>query len=105
VGGAWTDCGLVFVREDGAPLSPESISQRFERLCKRVGARRIRLHDLRHTAASLALADGVPVKVVSEMLGHGDVRVTLSIYQHTTAEMHVEAGARLTGRLLGDRRS
>jgi integrase len=100
VGAAWTDCGLVFAREDGAPLSPESISQRFER-CRRVGARRIRLHDLRHTAASLALADGVPVKVVSEMLGHGDVRVTLAIYQHTTAEMHVGAGARLTGQLLG----
>lgn len=100
-GEAWTDTGLVFVREDGAALAPESISQKFERLSKRLGMRRIRLHDTRHTCASLLLAAGVPVKVVSELLGHADVRVTLGIYQHTTPEMHADAGARLTGRLLG----
>lgn len=100
-GAGWTDCGLTFVREDGVALSPESISQKFDRLCTRVGVRRIRLHDTRHTAASLMLAAGTPVKLVSEMLGHSDARTTLTIYAHTTAEQHAEAGARHTAQLLG----
>ncbi len=98
-GEAWTDCGLVFVRDDGAPLSPESITQRWQRTVRRVGARPIRLHDARHTCASLLLASGVPVKVVSELLGHADVTITLSVYQHTTGEQHREAGAALTAAL------
>ncbi len=99
-GPAYDDGGWVFSREDGAPLHPESISQRFDRLCTRVGARRIRLHDLRHTTATLLLAQGTPVKVVSELLGHADVRVTLAIYQHTTPDQHAAAGAALTESLL-----
>lgn len=92
-GPAWTDSGLVFCREDGQGLAPRSISQRFERLIGGCGLRRIRLHDLRHTAASLMLADGVPVKIVQEMLGHSDPSITLAIYTHTTDAQHRAAGA------------
>lgn len=100
-GPAWSDSGLVFVREDGGGFLPSSLSQRFERLCKANDVRRIRLHDTRHTAASLMLAAGVPVKVVSEMLGHSDPRITLAIYTHTTEAQHREAGAAYTAALVG----
>lgn len=98
---AWTDSGYVFAREDGLPFNPESISQRFERLSARVGVPKIRLHDLRHTAASLMLEDGTPVKVAAEMLGHANPNVTQSIYQHVLPGMAESAGERLSGRLLG----
>lgn len=98
-GPAWTDSGLVFCREDGAGLSPESISQRWERTLRKVGARPLRLHDARHTCASILLNRGTPVKVVSEMLGHADVTVTLATYQHTTPDQHAAAGADLTALL------
>jgi integrase len=92
-GPAWTDSGLVFVREDGQGYAPRSISQRFERLIAEAKLRPIRLHDTRHTAASLMLASGVPVKIVQEMLGHSDPSITLAIYTHTTDAQHRAAGA------------
>jgi integrase len=100
-GESWQDCGYVFVREDGSPYHPESISQRFDRLCSRAGVRRIRLHDLRHTAATLMLEDGTPVKVAAEMLGHANPAVTQATYQHVLPGMAEAAGERLSGRLLG----
>ncbi|MGO9343404.1 MAG: tyrosine-type recombinase/integrase [Acidimicrobiales bacterium] len=77
------------------------VSDRFERLVASAGLRRIRLHDCRHTAASLMLASGVPVKVVSELLGHSSPTITLSIYAHTLPGMAHEAGAALSASLLG----
>src|SRR5206468_2778630 len=99
-GEAWTDSGYVFVREDGSPLHPESISQRFDRLVRRHKLPTIRLHDCRHTAASLMLEDGTPVKVAAEMLGHANPNVTQAIYQHVMPGMTETAGERLSGRLL-----
>lgn len=100
-GETWAATGYLFVREDGQPLSPESISQKFERLCKRVGVPVIRLHDCRHTAATLMLEDGTPVKVAAEMLGHSNPAITQAIYQHVLPGMTESAGERLSGRLLG----
>lgn len=100
-GESWQDSGYVFVREDGSPYHPESISQRFDRLCGRAEVRRIRLHDLRHTAATLMLEDGTPVKVAAEMLGHSNPAVTQATYQHVLPGMAEAAGERLSGRLLG----
>jgi hypothetical protein len=79
-GAAWVDSGLVFTKEDGSALNPDTVSQRFERLVARSGLPPIRLHDLRHVAASLALAAGVPMKVVSEQLGHSSIQITSDIY-------------------------
>jgi integrase len=67
----YDDRDLVAAKENGAPIHPHSFSQSFARLIKRASLRTIRLHDLRHTHASLALEAGVPVKVVSERLGDG----------------------------------
>ena len=100
-GGAWTDTGYVFTREDGAPFHPEQISDRFDRLCAKAAVRRIRLHDLRHSAASLMLEDGTPVKVAQEMLGHSSPAITQGLYQHVLPGMAEAAGERLSGRLLG----
>jgi integrase len=73
---------IVFPGMDGGPIRPEIIGDAFRRLTKEAGLPVIRLHDLRHTYASIALALGVNPKVVSERLGHSDVRITLSVYSH-----------------------
>jgi integrase len=72
-GPAYADHGLVFAREDGTPLHPQTVTKRFLRLVDEAGLRRVRLHDLRHGQASLMLAAGVPLAVVSKRLGHSSV--------------------------------
>jgi integrase len=99
-GNAWTETGYVFADQLGRPYSPEVVSDRFDRLVKTSALPRIRLHDTRHTAASLMLASGVSVKVVQEMLGHSSPAITLAIYAHTTPSMAREAGAALSATLL-----
>jgi len=86
---------------DVARPDPDSLSTWFEAKVKAFEMPRIRLHDTRHTAASLMLASGVPVKVVSEMLGHASPTITLSIYAHVMPGMAEEAGAALSASLLG----
>ncbi len=76
----WVDSGLVFTRENGAPLHPDLATDAFARTSRRAGLPPIRLHDLRHTAASLALQAGVPMKVVSEQLGHSSMAITADTY-------------------------
>ena len=70
----------MFTREDGSQLHPDTVTTAFERLHRDAGLPPIRLHDLRHTAASLALAAGVPLKVVSEQLGHSSLAITADTY-------------------------
>jgi integrase len=78
--GAWQHTGLVFAREDGNQLHPEHVADTFQRIYQEAGLPPIRLHDLRHTAASLALQAGVPMKVVSEQLGHSSLGITADTY-------------------------
>ncbi len=100
-GEAWSDEGYVFTDKLGAPLHPELFSTRFETLVGRAQLRRIRLHDTRHTAASLMLASGENVKVVAELLGHSSPTITQTIYQHVMPGMSEGAGERLSAALLG----
>ena len=81
----------VFARPDGSPTQPQLISDAFKRLVKRSGLPRIRLHDLRHTHATLLLKAGVPIKVVSERLGHSTPAFTMATYQHILPGMQREA--------------
>jgi len=92
-GEGWTDTGLVFTREDGTAVHPEWFSDTFDRRVKAAGLPRIRLHDLRHTHASLGLAAGVPVKVMSERLGHSTSAFTADVYQHVTPALEEHAAA------------
>ena len=65
-----------------------AVDYRFKVHLKRLGLPSLRFHDLRHTAATLLLARGVHIKVVSEMLGHSDVAITLRVYGHVLPHMH-----------------
>ena len=69
------------------------MSQTFERLLKKMDLPRVRLHDLRHTHATLMRKEGVPVKVVSERLGHSSVAFTMQVYQHVLPGMQADAAA------------
>ncbi|MFI6769484.1 site-specific integrase [Streptomyces sp. NPDC050355] len=80
-GEAWQDTGRMFTREDGSWIHPGWLSAHFERLVEESGLPPIRLHDLRHVAASLMLAANVDEKIVSETLGHSDTRITRDTYQ------------------------
>jgi integrase len=85
-GSAYEDHGLVFARENGAPLRPEYVTRRFVALSKAAGLRQIRLHDLRHGVASLMLAAGVPMAIVSKMLRHSSIGITVDTYGHLSEE-------------------
>jgi integrase len=103
------DDALIFGDIEGKHQHPERFSRRFsEQLARRrrdLGAGAppaIRLHDLRHTHASLMLAAGVPVKVVSERLGHSGPMITMTIYQHVMPGMQAEAAARFAAMVGGE---
>jgi integrase len=86
--GAWPDgddqaADLVFADKTGQPIRPATFSRQFDALVKRAEVTRIRLHDLRHTAATLLLRAGVPVHVVSERLGHASTSITMDVYAHS----------------------
>jgi len=85
-GPAYIDSGgRVFTREDGAALHPETVTRRFGQLVTAAGLRRVRLHDLRHGYASLAMQAGVPLPIVSKLLGHSSVAITSDTYSHLLA--------------------
>jgi integrase len=101
MGPAWTDYDLVFATEAGTPLYGGNVYRAFQRLQARAGLPTIRFHDLRHTCATMLLSARVNLKVVSEMLGHASVAITLDIYSHVLPDMQQDAatvmGTLLTG--------
>ncbi len=90
-----TETGHVFVREDGSLVHPDSFTKLFDRRVRRSCLPQIRLHDLRHSHATLALRAGVHPKVVSERLGHASVGITLDVYSHAISAMQEEAAERI----------
>jgi hypothetical protein len=78
---------LVFATIEGLPLNPNGISQRFERLVARAGLPPVRLHDLRHGAATIGLSAGVAMKTMSEQLGHATYAFTADRYTSVTDEV------------------
>ena len=83
-GPAWVESGLVFVEADGHPPHPESLSDRWEALVRRTGMKLIRMHDTRHTAATVMLLKSIPPHVVAAILGH-DVPTLMKTYAHSSA--------------------
>jgi len=81
LGAPLADSDLVFVHIDGSPLDPSTVSHEFLKIARQAGLQ-IRLHDLRHTYATIMLAAGVNVKALSQSLGHSNVSITLEIYSH-----------------------
>lgn len=101
MGAGWQDHDLVFTRVDGTMINPERVSEEFKRAVRRLGLPMIRLHDLRHGWATLALQDGVHPKVVQERLGHASISITLDTYSHVTEGLHDDAAARVAGAIFG----
>jgi integrase len=93
------EVAVMFSTIDGRPLHPHVLSQTFNRLTDGADLPRIRMHDLRHTHATLLLKAGVPLKVVSERLGHSSPAFTMTVYQHVLPGMQ-RAAAELFGTLL-----
>lgn len=94
-GSAWKDSGLVFTNSLGGFLHPSNLRRPFDRACKAAAVRRLRIHDLRHSFATIALDQGVHPKLVQEMLGHTSIEMTLGIYSHTTSELHASAADKI----------
>jgi integrase len=101
VGARYQDSGLAFTWPDGSPIHPRRFSQWFEQHARRAGLPKIRLHDLRHSYASAALAAGVPAKVISERLGHATIAVTMDIYSHVLPGLDREAADTIARLILG----
>jgi integrase len=95
LGAAYGDLDLVFARNDGSPLDPDVVTAQFDRQLVKLGIRRIRLHDLRHTHATLGLAAGIHPKVMQERLGHSSIAVTLDLYSHVVPAMQEDAASRI----------
>jgi integrase len=102
VGAEWADHDLVFCGPFGQPLDGRHVTNRlFRAVLARAGLRTIRFHDLRHTAATLLLAQGVHPKMVQELLGHSTIALTLDVYSHVTPAMHDQAAATMERVLAG----
>lgn len=80
MGSAYEDDDLVCCNDDGTPKSPQTVYHQFKRLLKQLGLPDIRIHDLRHTCASLLLEKDVPLKVISQSLGHSTISITADTY-------------------------
>jgi integrase len=102
VGPRWHDAGLVFTWPDGRAIHPQRFSNWFEQHTRAAGLPRIRLHDVRHSYASAALAAGIPAKVVSERLGHANSAITMDTYSHVLPGLDEHAAGTVARLILGD---
>lgn len=103
LGVGFEDQGLVFCRADGSPIHPDYMSQTFGYAISRLRLPRIRLHDLRHTHATLGLAAGVPAKVMSDRLGHATVAFTQDVYMHAIPQLEYDAADTIADLILPTR--
>jgi integrase len=89
----WQDQGLIFPNETSRPLNSSNLRNRyFKRIKTRAEAREdLRFHDLRHTCATLLLSEGVNAKIVSELLGHASITITLNTYSHVLPDVQESA--------------
>ena len=79
----------------GTPLDPRNVTREFHALLTEAGLPAIRFHDLRHTAATLLLAQGVDVRTIMETLGHSQISLTLNTYSHVLPALQAEAAAKM----------
>jgi len=92
---------LIFTTPRGEPINEDYlVKKHFKPILRQAGLPDIRLYDLRHTAATLALTVGIPPKVVSEQLGHASAAFTLDTYSHVLPHMQEEAAAKMEAALL-----
>ena len=82
---------FLFCHSDGSPMDPDHLTKWFKRLTQNAGSHGLRLHDLRHTHASLMLSKGIHLKIVSERLGHSSIAITANLYSHVLPSVQQEA--------------
>jgi len=99
-GSEWQDEDLVFAQANGRPIDKKTDYDDWTRLLQRAGVRHVRLHDGRHTAATLLLSENVHPRVVMELLGHSQMRTTMDIYSHVMPALAREAADRVGALLL-----
>lgn len=100
-GSQWHDLDLVFCQENGRPIDPRSDHRGWRSLLTDAKVPQARLHDARHTAATLLLQQGVPARVAMEMLGHSQISLTLGTYSHVVPELAEDAARRMGKALWG----
>jgi integrase len=96
-GAKWHEQDLVFCNVYGNFLHPFRLYQMFHKVLVAAGLPHIRFHDLRHSAATILLKMGINIKVVQEILGHSDIKMTLGIYSHVLPGMQEEAAEKISG--------
>lgn len=101
LGASYRDRQLVFCQPDGAPLHPERFSRTFASRVRQHGMRKIRLHDLRHTHATLGLEKGIHPRIMQERLGHANVGITLGTYSHVNPAMDANAADTISDAIFG----
>ena len=100
VGDEWVESDFVFTAWKGTPLDTRNVLRHFQNLLKRLGLPHRRVHDLRHTRASLLLYQGVHLRVVMEILGHSRISLTMNTYSHVIPALNQDAAEKL-GDVLG----
>ena len=103
-GARWQDTGFVFTTPYGRPRDGCNTTRDFKRLLTSAGLPPFRWHDLRHSCASFLLAQGVSARVVMEILGHSDIRLTLNTYSHVMPSLQQDAADQMDSLLRGSKR-
>lgn len=98
-GSRWQDTGMVFTTSIGTYMEPRNLTRHFNRTVKNAGLPPKRFHDLRHTCASLLLAQGVHARVVMEILGHSQIGLTMDTYSHVAPSLQRDAAGRMNDAL------
>ncbi len=88
LGDEYIDSGYVYVHDNGKPNRVKSVTEQFKKFLEKNNLPKIRLHDLRHTFASILYEEGVDLKVISEAMGHSDLGTTNKIYTHRFDKTH-----------------
>ncbi len=96
--------GYININEVGNLLTPEYVSRRFQLILANNGLKKIRFHDLRHSCASLLLANGVSMKEIQDWLGHSDFSTTANLYSHLDYSSKVSSAQMIVTALENDRR-
>jgi integrase len=101
MGGDYQDQDLVVCQLDGTPIHRKTISYQFGKAVRAAKLAAIRLHDLRHTHATLALKAGIHPRIVQERLGHANVSITLDTYSHVDLDMQAAAAHQVAALITG----
>lgn len=102
LGTSYQDHGKLVCHPNGKPVHPDTITRRFNKLVDRAGVPRIRLHDVRHTYATLSLDAGVDPKIVSDRIGHANMAYTLAIYTHPSTGKDKAAAQKVANIIFGE---